>query len=146
MPTDDGGFLAATYEAGQQGLRSNQPRCSGSGSGAGKDGDDGKESKGAYCRSQADRNDRRSQAGRSQALEPTEGQRWKAPFLALRGGPQAEIKAHKDAEAQCWRCGSDSHHTLFWYAKRAKGGVDLPEAPLVIAGTSSGKRSNPRLG
>jgi hypothetical protein len=145
---DDEGFLAATYEAGRQvernrslkahrnELRGNQPRSSG----AGKDGKQEKESISAQGRTQADRNDRRSQAGRSQAPEPTEGQRWKAPFLALRGVPQAEIKAHKDAKAQCWRCGSDSHHTLFCYAKRTKGGVDLPEAPLAIAGTSSSKK------
>ena len=141
---DDEGFLAATYEAGRQvernrslkalrnELRGSQPKGSGSGT--------GRESKGSQNRPQVERNDRRSQTGRSRPSEPAEGQRWATSPLALRGVPQAEIKAHKDAKAQCWRCGNDSHHTLFCYAKRTKGGVDLPEAPAAVAGTHSSKR------
>jgi len=141
---DDEGFLAATYEAGRQvernrslkalrsELRGSQPKGSGSGT--------GRESKGSQSRPQVERNDRRSQTGRPRPSEPAEGQRWATSPLTLRGVPQAEIKAHKDAKAQCWRCGNDSHHTLFCYAKRTKGGVDLPEAPAAVAGTNSSKR------
>jgi len=148
---DDEGFLSATYEAGKQvehlkalkvertEARGGQPRVGGAGSGStmGKDGKD-------YSRRQKDQKEDRGQSGQraqtTRQQEPASGRRWEGTNPALEGVPRSEVAKHKEAKASCWRCGYNSHHTHFCYARKTIGGTDLPEAPAAVSGATSSKR------
>jgi hypothetical protein len=43
------------------------------------------------------------------------------------------ITKHKDAKANCWRCGCEGHYMLDCYAKKTEEGEEIIKAPVLLA-------------
>jgi hypothetical protein len=43
------------------------------------------------------------------------------------------ITKHKDAKANCWRCGREGYYTLECYAKKTEGGEEIIKAAVSSA-------------
>jgi hypothetical protein len=54
----------------------------------------------------------------------------------LKGMCEDMITKHKDAKANCWRCGREGHYTLEYYAKRTEDGEEI-----VMAAVSSARKT-----
>jgi hypothetical protein len=52
---------------------------------------------------------------------------------ALKGRSEEMITKHKDAIANCWRCGREGHYTLECYAKKTANGEEILKAMVSAA-------------
>jgi hypothetical protein len=52
---------------------------------------------------------------------------------ALKGMSKKMITKHKDAKANCWRCGREGYYILEYYAKKPENGEEIVKATVSVA-------------